>query len=261
MSEDANASPGPTWPHLTTPHLTAPGTTARTPAARDQLAPDQLSLLPTAPHPTGPGQAAPNPPAPNPSPPNPTAPGLIGPNAILQLLPVIDRFAGPEAVNRLLTRAGLPSIPDGHGMIPEDHAARLHRQLRRDAPDDAPRLSAEAGARTADYILAHRIPKPAQWLLKALPSGPSARLLSRAIAQHSWTFAGSGRFRVLDPWTFQIADNPLIRGEVSETCLCHWHAAVFARLYATLVSPRCTCIETACGSRSPDRLCRFEISR
>lgn len=185
--------------------------------------------------------------------------GLIGPNAVLQLLPVIERLGGVERVAQMLVRAGLITAPDGTQMIPETDAARLHQLLRQEEPDLAPTLQAEAGRRTADYILANRIPRPVQAALRLLPPRPAARLLSQAIARHAWTFAGSGQFHALDPWTFEIAHNPLIRGEVSTTCLCHWHVAVFARLYGVLVSPRCRCEETCCAAQPGVDRCRFVI--
>ncbi len=185
--------------------------------------------------------------------------GVIGPNAILQLLPVLERFGGPAWRAEILALAGILDLPDGTRMIPEADAARLHRQLRWNEPDLAPLLAAEAGVGTANYILAHRIPTAAQWLLKALPKEPAARLLSRAIARHAWTFVGSGRLDVVDPWTYAIWDNPLIKGEQSNTCLCDWHAGVFARLYQELVSARCLCTETSCGAQDAKTPCRFEI--
>jgi divinyl protochlorophyllide a 8-vinyl-reductase len=185
--------------------------------------------------------------------------GLIGPNAILQLLPVMTEVMGPERTARLLRDAEISRAPDGLSMIPETEAARLHRSLRREQPDLAPRMSTEAGTRTADYILAHRIPKPVQWVLRLLPAGPAARMLAGAIDRHAWTFAGSGQFRIVTPWTFEIADNPLIRGEHSDRCICHWHAAVFTRLYTALVSQSCRCRETECASQGRGNVCRFEL--
>ncbi|MBY5934577.1 bacteriochlorophyll 4-vinyl reductase [Tateyamaria omphalii] len=186
-------------------------------------------------------------------------PGVIGPNAILQLLPLLDRIGGPERRAQMLAAAGIFDVPDGSCMIPEGDAARLHQQLRKEEPDLAPCLSSVAGYETANYILTHRIPRPAQWVLYTLPPAPAARLLSRAIEKHAWTFVGSGRLHVPDAWTFEISDNPLIRGERSAGCLCHWHAAVFARLYQALVSPSCTCEECRCGAQSGGGPCRFEV--
>jgi divinyl protochlorophyllide a 8-vinyl-reductase len=186
---------------------------------------------------------------------------LIGPNAILQLLPQIERIGGEARVAQMLGEAGVFEVPDGSQMIPEGDAARLHQVLRRDEPVLAPELAAAAGRGTADYILAHRIPKPAQWLLKAMPAPLAARALARAIGKHAWTFAGSGHFRAVTPWMFEIALNPIVRGEAADGPLCHWHAAVFARLYGTLVAPGCICRETACCAMPGHDACRFEITR
>ena len=184
---------------------------------------------------------------------------LIGPNAVLQIVPVLDRFGGAHWREGILTRAGLGALPDGKSMIPELMATRLHQQVRLDAPGMAPRLAAEAGVGTAEYILKHRIPRPAQLVLKALPRGLAARALSKAIAAHAWTFVGSGELRVVDAWTYEISGNPLIRGEVSEGCLCHWHAAVFQELYQVLVARNSSCVETCCGAQGDGVPCRFEL--
>lgn len=185
--------------------------------------------------------------------------GLIGPNAILQLLPMLDRIGGPDRRAQILAAAGIFEVPDGQSMIAEGDAARLHRQLRQEEPDLAPALSAKAGVATANYILANRIPRAAQWVLKALPKRAAARVLSKAIRQHAWTFVGSGQLEMPNAWTYEITDNPLIEGEHSDTCLCVWHAAVFERLYQVLVAPNCTCVETTCGAQGQGHPCRFEV--
>lgn len=187
---------------------------------------------------------------------------MIGPNAILQMLPAIADRVGTQRLAGLVAEARLPALPDGQSMIPETDAAALHRQVRRALPTLAEAISADAGRRTADYILAHRIPRPVQAALKRLPAALAAPILSRAIARHAWTFAGSGRFRTVDAWTFELRHNPLIRAERATAPLCAWHAAVFERLYATLVHPACRCRETSCGAMAgSDELCRFEVRR
>lgn len=185
---------------------------------------------------------------------------VIGPNAVLQMVPVIARDLGPHRLADILAGAGLTRLPDGSAMIPEEEARRLHRTLREAEPAAARRIAAAAGVATADYILAHRIPRAAQLVLKALPAALAAPLLARAISRHAWTFAGSGTFRRRDAWTFEIAGNPLIRGERSPLPLCAWHAAVFERLYAVLVSPDCRCEEVTCAAQGSDT-CRFRIRR
>jgi len=187
-------------------------------------------------------------------------PGLIGPNAILQLLPVLEQAGGADFRDRVMAAAGLFAPPSDAGMMPEAPAARMHQALRDLEPELAPSLAWEAGVRTGRYIMRYRIPAPAVRILKLLPAAISGPLLSRAIAKHAWTFAGSGRFSVAGPLAFEIADNPIVRGEASETPLCHWHRAVFETLFTTLVDPRLRCIETACCATG-DSVCRFELVR
>ncbi len=187
--------------------------------------------------------------------------GRIGPNAVLQLVAVLERAGGAALRDRLLEAAGIGALPDGSGLIDEARAARLHQALRRLMPGRAPALLAEAGRATADYILAHRIPGPARMALRALPAPLAAPVLARAIARHAWTFAGSGRFEVAArrPLVFALHDNPLVRGETAGHCLCHWHAAVFARLFQVLVSRRAEARETCCCAQGAPA-CRFEVS-
>jgi len=189
----------------------------------------------------------------------PRSAGLIGPNAVLQLLPILDGLGGADRRRATLAAAGILEVPDGRSMIPETDAARLHHQLRLEEPRIAAALTAQAGRATADYILRHRIPKPVQWVLRSLPTPAAARLLSRAIARHAWTFVGSGRLHVASPWIYEIEGNPLIEGEISETCLCSWHSAVFSRLYQALVTGQIECTETCCGAQRGGNRCRFEL--
>ena len=186
----------------------------------------------------------------------------IGPNAILQLVPVLDAAIGTAARNALCAAAGIDELPSGRNMIDEVPVARLHQVLRRELPDESKRLASQAGHATGDYIMAHRIPGAAQRLLSLLPASLSARLLAKAIAQHAWTFAGSGHFRIASnrPLVFEIADNPVVRGEQSLSPVCHWHAAVFERLYRTLVADDYIVEEVACGASGADA-CLFELRR
>lgn len=187
--------------------------------------------------------------------------GLIGPNAILQLLPVLVARLGATRTHELLHLAQIADIPDGSAMIPQEDAARLHHAVREHEAVQADAILAEAGERTADYILAHRIPRFAQMILKSLPPFLAAPILSRAITQHAWTFAGSGHFRAVTPWRFEIEGNPLIAGEVSDHPLCVWHAAVFMRLYRVLVAPDAVCVEELCGAEAANACCRFVLRR
>jgi divinyl protochlorophyllide a 8-vinyl-reductase len=174
------------------------------------------------------------------------------------MLPVLDARAAGLGV-RMLSAAGMDGPPPDHGLMPEGPAARLHQAVRRHLPDTAPAIAAAAGRRTADYILANRIPKPAQGLLRLLPPMLSGPLLSRAIAQNAWTFAGSGRFHQAGRLRFEIAANPLVAGERADQPLCAWHAAVFERLFRVLVDDRLRATETGCCACG-DPACRFELT-
>lgn len=157
----------------------------------------------------------------------------IGPNAILQLLPVLDRTLGREARARLLHGIDLP--PPDAGMWPEAACRAAHLAVWQGCGDRAADILTAAGQGTADYILAHRIPAPAKALIRGLPAALGARLLTAAIARHAWTFTGSGHFRIAarTPLIFEIEGNPLAFPGRS----CVWHAAVFTRLFSALVRP------------------------
>ncbi len=186
-------------------------------------------------------------------------PARIGPNAILQLVPVLDRAIGPVRRMALFAEAGVALPPPDAGMLPESEVIRLHRAVCLRLPEEAPELLRHAGLATADYILAHRIPAVAQRVIRLMPAALAARVLAKAIARHAWTFAGSGAFAVerFGPLTVSIRQNPLATGAADHPS-CHWHAAVFDRLFSTLVWPRVEVIETRCCAQG-DEVCRFEI--
>ena len=188
--------------------------------------------------------------------------GRIGPNALTQLLPLLVKAGGEELRDELLAEAGVFEMPDMTGLIDEEPVARLHQAMRAEIPDLAPSLAWEAGVRTADYILAHRIPKPAQILLKALPGWAATPLLVKAIEKNAWTFAGSGRFEVAarKPPVFLIHDNPVVRGEYSDAPLCRWHCGVFEHLFRVLVDERIRVEETQCCACG-DAACLFVFAR
>lgn len=184
----------------------------------------------------------------------------IGPNAITQLVAVLDRVEGRGFRDQVMAAAGV-AVPDpALGMIPQADAAAVHLALRTAVPERAEGLLRLAGLATGSYILRHRIPRFAQWVIRALPAPLAARVLAGAIARHSWTFAGSGTFRVTGwkPLTFEVAGNPLVAGPRGEHPMCHWHAAVFERLFARLVWKGCVVREVACAAAG-DGVCRFEV--
>jgi divinyl protochlorophyllide a 8-vinyl-reductase len=188
--------------------------------------------------------------------PNRPAP-MVGPNSVTQLAAALRAHGGEPAVEATFAAAGLAPLlrdPPAH-MIDERVPARLHRTLQALLPPPVgPAIAADAGTRTADYLLAHRIPKLAQSLLRRLPKRLAARLLLAAIGRNAWTFAGSGRFsgRAGDPLVIEIERNPL------STPGNPWHAATFRRLFRALVSPVAQVRVTACCADGAPA-CRFEI--
>lgn len=186
-------------------------------------------------------------------------PARIGPNAILQLVPVLDARLGAATRHHLLAGADVPVPPPDAGMWPQDDVVRLHRAVIAHHREDSATLLHAAGTATADYILANRIPQPAQRLIRLMPTALGARVLAAAIARNAWTFAGSGRFSVQShrPLTLSIAANPLACGP-GDGPSCHWHSAVFERLFGQLVWRRARVRETTCCACG-DAACRFEI--
>ncbi|MBC2669696.1 bacteriochlorophyll 4-vinyl reductase [Novosphingobium piscinae] len=186
------------------------------------------------------------------------ASGRVGPNAIIQLVAALQARHGPGAAEALLHAAGLDhyrtSLPER--MTDEREAAALHRAVMVHYPAEWSDLARRAGEGTAEYLLAHRIPRPVQRVLRWLPPGWAARLLLRAIARHAWTFAGSGSFTARlerEGVTIMIAHNPVA------TPGCPWHVAVFTTLFRALVSRRTRVEQPDCCARG-DAACRFVLT-
>lgn len=187
------------------------------------------------------------------------APGgpRVGPNAIIQMAHALEAAGGPALAWRIFECAGLAPLlaRPPEEMVPEATVARLNATVLAQLPGaSSAALLREAGLRTGDYILAHRIPRPAQWLLRCMPAALAAPVLMKAVARHAWTFAGSGAVRIgggARPW-IAIAANPLAQPG------CPWHGAVFERLFRRLVAAGCTVTHPRCCARG-DADCLFEI--
>ena len=191
------------------------------------------------------------------------AAGRIGPNAVTRVAEALSAVDGAVAAERVFARAGLLDHlrRPPQAMVPETDVARLHAALRRCLGETRAReLARDAGRRTAEYLLAHRIPRPVQALLRRLPAGWAARLLLVAITRHAWTFTGSGQFdaRAGMPIEITIRGNPLCRDLVSQAPACDFYAATFEHLFRSLVHPRTTVVETACEACGDDA-CRFRL--
>lgn len=183
----------------------------------------------------------------------------VGPNAVTQLAAVLEDRRGPTLADAVFEAGGLLELRahPPREMIDQSIAIAAHRALWRVlSRDDAEAVAFEAGVRTANYLLANRIPTPAQWVLKALPRRQAADVLLQAIARNAWTFSGSGRFhgeRRGGTVRLAIEANPLATGP------CAWHRGVFTRLFTELVSKHSVVTETACVADGADA-CRFEVA-
>jgi divinyl protochlorophyllide a 8-vinyl-reductase len=194
---------------------------------------------------------------------DPRGTGVIGPNSVLQLIEALKVAGLGDFSAQVFERAGVSDwlANPPQSMVDERPVGRLHQAVRAMAsPEQGTALMAEAGRLTADYILANRIPKPAQVVLKLLPPRLAAALLVKAISAHSWTFAGTGLFsaRAGLPTVVMLVGNPLCAGERAPAPVCAWHAAVFQRLFQVLVSPNARAVETECEAAG-GACCRFEL--
>ncbi len=146
-------------------------------------------------------------------------------------------------------------------MVSEHHVACLQATLRDLFGETlAAAISRDAGRRTGEYLLANRIPRAAQQLLRWLPAQWAARVLAKAISRHAWTFSGSGTFSVKPgfPFVFEIQNNPLCRSIRSDHAVCDFYSATFERIFRELVHPNSRVTETACESAGATA-CVFEI--
>lgn len=191
------------------------------------------------------------------------AAGRIGPNAITRVAEALAPLVGAQRTREIFKRAGLAGYlrAPPQGMVDEGEVRRLHGVLREAlGADAAATVARSAGERTANYLLAHRIPAAAQAVLRALPAQAAARLLLRAVSRHAWTFAGSGEFSYVAgrPVVLTIRRNPLCLGVNTTAPACDYYAAVFERLFSVLVHRNARVHEVACEACG-DEACVFEV--
>ena len=189
--------------------------------------------------------------------------GRIGPNAIIRTAEALRLLEGDGSAERVFRAARLDrylsKLPEQ--MIDECEVGTLHRALWDQLGHDRARaVAAMAGRLTANYLMRRRIPKFAQTVLRRLPSRLASRLLSDAIADHAWTFAGTGRFvaRAGRPTRFEIMGCPLCRGQTTSRAVCDFYAGTFQQLFSTLVHRDARAVEVACAARG-DVACTFEV--
>ena len=195
---------------------------------------------------------------------------LIGPNAIIQVAESISSRLGPDKLDRVMHAAGLDRFinsPPEH-MVSELDVANLHRAVAANVEQSqGVAIMAEAGHRTARYLLANRIPAPARVVLKALPATLAARLLLTAIEKHAWTFAGSSTFSfdARHPVRISLSGSPMFAMPQSRVLAASYFEATFESLFQELVSVRTRAIginqpSDAKGADSTEAACAFALA-
>jgi divinyl protochlorophyllide a 8-vinyl-reductase len=174
--------------------------------------------------------------------------GLVGPNAVIQLAAALAEY--PDLARAVFARAGLAHMlaTPPNEMIDQSIPAALFDALYAELPRaQAGQVAYRAGWLTGQYILAHRIPRPAQALLRLLPARWGAALLLRAILRHAWTFAGTGVCAIGHSagalGHITLRDNPMPMQDSL------WHQGVFAALFRALISPRVQVQHQSLGPR------------
>ena len=161
----------------------------------------------------------------------------IGPNAITRLGEALaaDPAAGDAAP--VFRRAGLAAALESPpaDMVPQGDVIALYSALDSAlGSETAARIAADAGRRTGAYLLAHRIPKPVQAVLRPLPSALAGPVLLRAIQRNAWTFAGSGEVAIAGRGAqFRVTFTNAPTCAVS--AIRAFYAGTFERLFRELV--------------------------
>ena len=188
----------------------------------------------------------------------------IGPNSIIQTVGAIEEERGYKATRSFLREIGQDAFAEQlpTTMIDEVAFISLIGAIRTElGVEAAGRILARSGERTADYLLAHRIPAPAHVILPRLPRRLGLNLLLKAISGHAWTFAGTGRFSyTVDAKgaILSLADSPECRGMTAVQPICRYYESCFQALLRPLIDRRLVVREVACAAQG-NEACVFEV--
>jgi divinyl protochlorophyllide a 8-vinyl-reductase len=187
----------------------------------------------------------------------------IGPNSIIQTVTALRERLGPVGGDSALRSWGHGSLTLAlpEAMVPEaDFNALVHSVFEGLGPVAGQEVLERAGTLTAEYLLANRIPRPAQFLLPWLPARISFWILSKAIGAHAWTFAGSGVFGVEfgAQAAYRVTGCPMCRGLTTTTATCSFYRATFERLLRQLIHPNTVVEEVECEAAG-GRWCRYTV--
>ena len=191
--------------------------------------------------------------------------GRIGPNAIIQTTAALREHVGDPRALALVhgaTGRSLSEMPTE--MVDEDEVNRLVRSMRADLdPALFEAVLHDAGCRTADYLIANRIPRAVQWLMRVLPAPVALRVLLAGIMRHTWTFAGSAAVRIARtrgaPLRLVLTQCPMCRAMHEPAPACHFYAGTLEHLLQRLVTPRARVVEVACEAAGAGG-CEFSLA-
>lgn len=188
----------------------------------------------------------------------PRGTGFMSANTVLPLFEVLGNHHGASTRDRIFHEAGLRFLPGPEDPVRERQVCQIHQSVRRMFPTEAREILEEAGLLAADVVAQYRIPASGKMMLRRLPWPLATWMLMRSAQQHAWAFGGSARFATGAAAQMELTENPLVRGERAKAPICHFHRALFERLFRALVHPRMTCIEHSCEGAGGDA-CRFEL--
>lgn len=189
----------------------------------------------------------------------PNRPGFMAPFLVLELTRTLEIVRGDADCKKALRVAQIHRLPDIDEPVREDKVARLHQTVRQLWPDEAHKITSQAGAGAGQRIMETQITAKAQSMLAQMPRATGAWLLAQTARQNAWTFSGSGEFVVESETRFTLRENPIVVGETSDVMVCHFHASLFEHLFSVLIHPRLTCEEIACHAKGDDA-CVFQFT-
>lgn len=192
------------------------------------------------------------------------AAGRIGPNAIIQTAAALQALVGdPRACTLLHEATGRTMETMPTDMVDEAEVNRLVHALRADLdPALFEAVLGDAGVRTAEYLIAHRIPRVAQVMMRVLPSTIALRVLLGGIMRHTWTFAGTAQVSLKhppgEPMRLVLRRCPMCRGLEATVPACHFYTTTLQTLLVRLVSARASVVEVRCEAMGATA-CEFAL--
>jgi divinyl protochlorophyllide a 8-vinyl-reductase len=191
-------------------------------------------------------------------------PGRIGPNAVIQTVRALEERCGSAEAARML--AGRPArwlAERPSAMVDERDFRDLVEAIGAAMPaDEASAVLYRSGRLTGEYVLANRIPRIAQTLIRALRRGPGPAILLRAIGANAGTFGESGSYAYTAGGTprVQIANPVLSASPELAAAVCAYNRGAFEALFRGLIDAQASIVEEHCQATGGNT-CTYRIER